>query len=61
MKKKHIVESWPKVYRVPADLRPLQNYATVIINSSRAYYRNRATHLIGTGRRCMTQKKRLKG
>ncbi len=56
MRKKHFVESWPKRYQVPADLRPLENYGNLIVAASREYYRNRAVHLIGTGRRKIRKK-----
>jgi hypothetical protein len=56
MKKRHVVESWPKVYHIPADLKPLEKWAKLIISQSRSYYRNRPVHLIGTGKRCIKKK-----
>jgi hypothetical protein len=40
---KKTVNANPKVFRVPADLRPLENHATIIINQMRAAHRWRMT------------------
>lgn len=49
--------SFKKQYKIPADLRPLGNIGSWIIEASRIYYRNRPVHLIGTGIRCKRKKK----
>lgn len=56
MRKKHFVESWPKRYQVPADVRALGSYGNWIAAASREYYRNRPVHLIRTGRRVIKKK-----
>jgi len=40
---KKTTNAYPKQFRIPADLIPLQNYATVIVNQMRNAHRWRMT------------------